>query len=86
MKVPLDRREFLKLAGLGGIVLASGGASTFAGAKAGDEDFYFVQLSDSHWGFEGPPSIRTRKGRSRRRSRRSTACRARRISSCSPAT
>ncbi len=54
MKVPLDRREFLKLAGLGGIVLASGGASTFAGAKAGDEDFYFVQLSDSHWGFEGP--------------------------------
>ena len=55
MKNPVDRREFLKLAGLGGAVLVSGCASTIGGvnASAGD-DFYFVQLSDSHWGFEGP--------------------------------
>jgi 3',5'-cyclic AMP phosphodiesterase CpdA len=49
----IDRREFLKLAGLGGIVLVSGGAGLARGAADGG-DFYFVQLSDSHWGFEGP--------------------------------
>ncbi len=50
----IDRREFLKLAGLGGVVLVSG-ASGFARAAAADAgDFYFVQLSDLHWGFEGP--------------------------------
>jgi 3',5'-cyclic AMP phosphodiesterase CpdA len=55
MQSPIDRREFLKLAGLGGVVLVSGCASSLgsAGASAG-EDFYFVQLSDPHWGFEGP--------------------------------
>jgi 3',5'-cyclic AMP phosphodiesterase CpdA len=55
MKLPVDRRQFLKLAGLGGVVLVSGGTSTMGGAKGDtDDDFYFVQLSDSHWGFEGP--------------------------------
>ena len=47
----IDRRDFLKLAGLGGVVLVSGGSGFAAAADAGD--FYFVQLSDSHWGFEG---------------------------------
>src|SRR5436190_1775694 len=62
MKHPIDRREFLKLAGLGGVVFASslGGAhaaGTMAAAKgAAYDDFYFVQLSDTHWGFEGPPN------------------------------
>ena len=62
MRHPIDRREFLKLAGLGGVVFASslgtaGCATKMATAKAGDyDDFYFVQLSDSHWGFEGPPN------------------------------
>jgi 3',5'-cyclic AMP phosphodiesterase CpdA len=54
----IDRRQFIKLAGLGGIVFASalrGTARAAAHANA-DEDFYFVQLSDSHWGFEGPPN------------------------------
>jgi 3',5'-cyclic AMP phosphodiesterase CpdA len=57
MKATIDRREFLKLAGLGGAVFASGlaGYANSARAAAGD-DFYFVQLSDSHWGFEGPPN------------------------------
>jgi hypothetical protein len=51
----IDRRDFLKLAGLGGAVFASGlaGCST-VGNKAAQEDFYFVQLSDTHWGFSGP--------------------------------
>jgi 3',5'-cyclic AMP phosphodiesterase CpdA len=48
----IDRRQFLKLAGLGGVVLVSGRAGFARGAPGGD--FYFVQLSDSHWGFEGP--------------------------------
>ena len=62
MKHPIDRREFLKLAGLGGVVFASSlgaarAAGTMAAAKGGaSDDFYFVQLSDSHWGFEGPPN------------------------------
>jgi 3',5'-cyclic AMP phosphodiesterase CpdA len=53
MKV--DRRQFLQLAALGGgAVFASslpGCASLSSGA---DPDFYFVQLSDTHWGFNGP--------------------------------
>jgi len=51
----ISRRQFLKLAGLGGAVFASGlpGCSS-VGSKAGVEDFYFVQLSDTHWGFQGP--------------------------------
>jgi len=57
MKGPIDRREFLKLAGVGGVVFASGLRNTsFAADKAAGDDFYFVQMSDSHWGFEGPPN------------------------------
>ncbi len=47
-----DRREFIQLAGLGGLVFASG----LAGATSGADDFCFVQLSDTHWGFEGAPN------------------------------
>jgi 3',5'-cyclic AMP phosphodiesterase CpdA len=53
MTYSLDRREFLKLAGLGGVVLV-GAALTGRSAAADAGDFYFVQLSDTHWGFEGP--------------------------------
>ncbi len=59
MKKQMDRRQFLKLASLGGVVFASGlagcasaGRNQQSGAVAYD-DFYFVQLSDTHWGFEG---------------------------------
>ena len=60
MDRPINRRDFMKLAGLGGVVFASGlaGCAT-SGANATsatNDDFYFVQLSDSHWGFEGPPN------------------------------
>jgi len=54
-----DRRQFLQLAGLGGVVLVSAatGAARAADAMGGaPEDFWFVQLSDLHWGFEGPPN------------------------------
>jgi 3',5'-cyclic AMP phosphodiesterase CpdA len=51
----IDRRQFLKLAGLGGAVFASGlaGCAGMAG-RASAQEFYFVQLSDPHWGFNGP--------------------------------
>jgi len=54
MTQPIDRRDFLKLAGLGGAVFASGlaGCASMGGEK--NDEFYFVQLSDSHWGFKGP--------------------------------
>ena len=47
----IDRREFLKLAAFGGLAFASG---LHANAAAAADDFFFVQLSDTHWGFEGP--------------------------------
>ncbi|HEX7953216.1 MAG TPA: metallophosphoesterase [Burkholderiales bacterium] len=57
MKNRIDRRDFLKLAGLGGAVFASGlGYSSGSAARTNTapQDFYFVQLSDTHWGFSGP--------------------------------
>ncbi len=55
----MDRRQFLELASVGaGAVFVSGLASAAerdksvtAGNKAGD--FFFVQLSDTHWGYRG---------------------------------
>lgn len=58
----INRRDFMRLAGLGGVVFASGlvrtagAADRTAGQSAAYDDFYFVQLSDTHWGFEGPPN------------------------------
>jgi Calcineurin-like phosphoesterase len=54
----IDRREFIRLAGFGGAVFASGlaGSALAADATKAADDFYFVQLSDSHWGFEGAPN------------------------------
>ena len=51
----VDRRQFLHLAGIGGAVFASG-LSGAANAATAYEDFFFVQLSDLHWGFEGAPN------------------------------
>ncbi|GAB3765380.1 metallophosphoesterase [Ramlibacter monticola] len=56
-----NRRELLKLLALGGgAVYASGlvGRAAAAGTPAATayEDFYFVQLSDTHWGFSGAPN------------------------------
>jgi hypothetical protein len=59
-KFEMDRRGFVRLLGLGGAVWASGlpgfrARAAGRGQKAA-EDFFFVQLSDSHWGFSGPPN------------------------------
>ncbi len=57
-----SRRDFVKLVGLGGVVFASGlaGACSTAGRGAGGpgaaDDFFFVQITDTHWGFKGPPN------------------------------
>jgi len=56
----MQRRDFLALSALGGgAVFASGlaGCATRAdgmAAAGGYTDFYFVQLSDTHWGYQGP--------------------------------
>lgn len=63
----IDRRDFMKLAGLGGVVFASGLGFNASGGnedlhsplgkdplRPSRDDFYFVQLSDTHWGFDGP--------------------------------
>ncbi len=52
----VKRRDFMKLAGLAGVVFASGLSRTASGAVPAADDFYFVQLSDCHWGFSGPPN------------------------------
>lgn len=62
----INRRDFLKLAGLGGAVFAMG-LSGYAEAakKQRHAPFYFVQLSDVHYGFttaninpDGPGTLR----------------------------
>lgn len=52
----IDRRDFLKLMGLGSAVFVlSPGSFVFASDdKMSPDDFFFIQLSDSHWGFTGP--------------------------------
>src|SRR5262252_8121896 len=51
----MQRRDLLKLAGVGVAVFVSGGTLRAAGSSARkDDSFYFVQLSDTHWGFNGP--------------------------------
>ncbi len=51
----MDRRDFLKIIGIGSVAICLGsrGAAGMTGEKGGD-DFFFVQISDTHWGFEGP--------------------------------
>ena len=52
----IDRRDFLKLAGIGGVgVVLSSALPGMARAHA-EDDFFFLQLSDTHWGFEGAPN------------------------------
>jgi 3',5'-cyclic AMP phosphodiesterase CpdA len=50
--MPISKRDFLKLTAYGGAVFASGLYSLDALAKNPKlKEFYFVQLSDTHWGF-----------------------------------
>ena len=54
----MHRRDFLALTALGGgAVFASGlagCANRGEAASSANKDFYFVQMSDSHWGYKGP--------------------------------
>jgi len=50
----IGRRDFLRLTGIGGVVFASGLFPSGKSARAAEDDFYFAQLSDTHWGFTGP--------------------------------
>lgn len=59
----INRRDFMKLTAVGGGAVFLSGLSACATSAAGGssasgayDDFYFVQLSDSHWGFSGPPN------------------------------
>jgi hypothetical protein len=57
-----NRRDLLKLAALGGGAVYMSGLAGHAlaaapkAAAAPYDDFYFVQLSDTHWGFSGAPN------------------------------
>ena len=46
------RRDFLRLLGVGGAVFAS--ACAGVQRRREEDDFFFVQLSDTHWGYTGP--------------------------------
>ncbi|HEY6873888.1 MAG TPA: metallophosphoesterase [Geobacteraceae bacterium] len=56
MGTGMERREFLKLMGIGGVVFVSGlgPLAHAAGEKGTKDDFFFVQLSDTHIGFSDP--------------------------------
>ena len=51
-----SRRDFMALAGVGGLVFASGlpGCASFGQPGGAQKDFSFVQLSDIHWGYGNP--------------------------------
>ncbi|WP_375540452.1 metallophosphoesterase family protein [Rugamonas apoptosis] len=50
----IDRRSFLRLGAVGGGAVFMSGLYGKAWARQGSDDFYFVQLSDAHWGYRGP--------------------------------
>ena len=50
----MQRRDFLALTALGGGAVFASGLAGCATRGAGNADFYFVQLSDTHWGYQGP--------------------------------
>ena len=55
MTTNLDRRELIALAGLGGLGVVFGSAlvsPALAQTAAPAEDFFFVHLADTHWGFK----------------------------------
>jgi hypothetical protein len=54
----MDRRDFLGLTAAGGGAVLASSLAGCASLAAGDgqQDFFFVQLSDTHWGFQGAPN------------------------------
>jgi len=52
----MNRRNFMKLGAVGGGAVFMSGLYGESIAAYGSDDFYFVQLSDVHWGFSGKPN------------------------------
>ena len=52
----IDRRTFLKLTGLSGVGVVLASALPGVARAHDQDDFFFLQLSDTHWGFEGAPN------------------------------
>ena len=50
----INRRSFMKLTAVGGGAVFMSGLYGHASAATPADDFYFVQLSDVHWGYSGP--------------------------------
>jgi len=52
----INRRDFIKLVGMGSAVFVLGdrGLAGAADMSMSKDDFMFVQLSDTHWGFSDP--------------------------------
>ena len=50
----IDRRSFMKLTAVGGGAVFMSGLYSHVSAATPADDFYFVQLSDIHWGYSGP--------------------------------
>jgi Icc-related predicted phosphoesterase/plastocyanin len=53
MNLQFTRRDFIKVAGIAGISATIFSVDSLA-ADLPQESFYFVQLSDTHWGFDNP--------------------------------
>jgi 3',5'-cyclic AMP phosphodiesterase CpdA len=54
---PIDRRDLLRLLSVGGVAFASGlvgCAKPVAPRARAEDDFFFVQISDTHVGYRGP--------------------------------
>src|SRR5215470_3417701 len=49
----VERRDFLRLAGLAGVTFTAG-LFPYRPVSAQGSDFHFVQFSDTHWGYKGP--------------------------------
>ena len=57
----MNRRDFMQLAAAGGgavffsaLTRGAIAAEVTGGGSAGADTLYFVQLSDTHWGYQGP--------------------------------
>jgi hypothetical protein len=51
----VDRRDFFKLTGIAGVASLQACSRAPASAQVAG-DFHFVHISDTHWGFKGPPN------------------------------
>src|ERR1700744_57497 len=48
------RRDFIKLAGVAGVTFTAGLFPGYRASAQAADNFHFVQISDTHWGYKGP--------------------------------